>query len=62
MRKLLELNIGDMEGVVNDYVGLCKGKHISTNFPYKVQFNVDVGWRPIKFYAHLNEEEFDVVG
>ena len=60
--KTIEFDIGNMEGVVNDYVGLWKGKHISANFPYKVQFNVEVGGRPIKFYAHLKEEEFDVVG
>ena len=60
--KTPKFDIGDMEGVVNDYVGLWKGKRISANFPYKVQFNVEVGGRPIKFYAHLKEEEFDVVG
>ena len=60
--KMPEFDIGDMEGIVNDYVGLWKGKFISANFPYKVQFNVEVGGHPIKFYAHLKEEEFDVVG
>ena len=60
--KIPQFDIGGMEGVVNDYVGLWKGKRISTNFPYKVQFNVEVGGRPIKFYAHLKEEEFYVVG
>ena len=60
--KITEFDIGDMEGVVNNYVGLWKGKHIYENFPYKVHFNVEVFGHPIKFYAHLKEEEFDVVG
>ena len=60
--KMPEFDIWDMEGVVNEYVGLWKGKCISANFPYKVQFNVEVGGCPIKFYAHLKEEDFDVVG
>ena len=60
--KMPEFDIGDMEGVVKNYVGLWKGKCIFANFPYKVQFNVEVGGRPIKFDAHLKEEEFDVVG
>ena len=54
--KMPEFDIGDMEGVVNDYVGLWKGKLISANFSYKVQFNVEVDGRPIKFHAHLKEE------
>ena len=60
--KMPEFDIGDMEGIVNNYVGLWKGKLIYANFSYKFQFNVEVGGRPIKFYAHLKEEEFDVVG
>ena len=54
--KMPEFDIGDMEGIANDYVGLWKGKHIYANFPYKVQFNVEVDGRPIKFHAHLKEE------
>ena len=38
--KTIEFDIGNMEGVVNDYVGLWKGKLISPNFSYKVKFNV----------------------
>lgn len=60
--KTPEFDLGGIEGVVNDYVGLWKGKRISANLPYKVQFNMEVGGRPIKFFAHLKEDEFDVVG
>jgi len=60
--KMPEFDLGGIEGVLNDYVAIWKGKRISANFPYKVQFNMEVNGRPIKFYAHLKEDEFDVVG
>lgn len=55
-----ELEITGMEGEVKQYVGLWKGKQISANLPYKVQFVVDVEGRgAVKFFAHLKEDEFD---
>ena len=41
--KMTEFDIGDMEGIFKNYVGLWKGKHISTNFSCKFQFNVEAG-------------------
>lgn len=59
--KTPEFDLGGVEGEVNDYVGVWKGKHISANLPYKVQFNMEIDGRSVKFFAHLKEEEFDVV-
>ncbi|PRQ41476.1 putative ferredoxin:thioredoxin reductase [Rosa chinensis] len=55
-----EVDITGMEGELKQYVGLWKGKRISANLPYKVQFFVDVEGRgPVKFFAHLKEDEFE---
>ncbi|GLJ17958.1 hypothetical protein SUGI_0315540 [Cryptomeria japonica] len=59
--KTPEFDIGGMEGEVKDYVGVWKGKHISANLPYKVQFTMEVDGRSVKFFTHLKEDEFDVV-
>eukprot|EP01018_Ginkgo_biloba_P024249 Gb_35562 [translate_table: standard] len=39
--KTPELDLGGLEGEVKDYVGIWKGKRISANLPYKVQFNME---------------------
>ncbi|XP_050374886.1 ferredoxin-thioredoxin reductase, variable chain [Argentina anserina] len=58
--KVAEVDITGMEGEVKQYVALWKGKRISANLPYKVQFFVDVQGRgPVKFFAHLKEDEFE---
>lgn len=60
--KVPELNLSGMEGVVKQYVGVWKGKRISANLPFKIEFLVDIEGRgPVKFLAHLKQEEFDYV-
>ncbi|KAG6573782.1 hypothetical protein SDJN02_25609, partial [Cucurbita argyrosperma subsp. argyrosperma] len=60
--KLPEANLEGMEGVLKDYVRVWKGKHVSANLPYKVEFVVPVEGRPpVKFVAHLKEDEFEYV-
>lgn len=60
--KLPEADLEGMEGVVKDYVRVWKGKKVSANLPYKVEFIVPVEGRPpVKFVAHLKEEEFEYV-
>lgn len=47
---------------MKQYVGLWKGKTISANLPFKVEFVEEVEGRgPVKFFAHLKEDEFDYV-
>lgn len=49
-----------MEGVLKQYVAVFKGKKISANLPYKVEFVSQVEGRgSVKFFAHLKEDEFD---
>ncbi|KAK7365229.1 hypothetical protein VNO80_14122 [Phaseolus coccineus] len=60
--KVPELDLSGMEGEIKQYVGLWNGKRISANLPYKVQFVTDIQGRgPVKFFAHLKEDEFDYV-
>ncbi|XP_014510317.1 ferredoxin-thioredoxin reductase, variable chain [Vigna radiata var. radiata] len=60
--KVPELDLTGMEGEIKQYVGLWNGKRISANLPYKVQFVTDVQGRgPVKFFAHLKEDEFDYI-
>ncbi|KAL2938980.1 Ferredoxin-thioredoxin reductase variable chain chloroplastic [Bienertia sinuspersici] len=53
----------DMVGVIKQYVGFWKGKRISPNYPFKVQFLVDhpTTGTPVKFVAHLKEDEFQII-
>lgn len=59
--KAPELDLLGMEGVIKQYVGLWKGKRISANLPFKVEFVVSVEGqaKPVKFVAHLREDEFE---
>lgn len=58
--KVGELDLTGLEGEIKQYVGLWNGKRISANLPYKVQFLTDIPGRgPVKFFAHLKEDEFD---
>ncbi|KAF3785854.1 Ferredoxin-thioredoxin reductase variable chain [Nymphaea thermarum] len=59
--KVAELDLNGMEGEIKDNVSIWKGKHISANLPYKVQFAAQVGDRSIKFFAHLREDEFEYI-
>lgn len=57
-----EVDLTGMEGTLKQYVGLWKGKRISANFPYKVEFLTQIEGRgPVKFFAHLKEDEFEYV-
>ncbi|RDX77330.1 Ferredoxin-thioredoxin reductase, variable chain, chloroplastic, partial [Mucuna pruriens] len=58
--KVEEVDLTGMVGEIKQYVGLWNGKRISVNLPYKVQFVIDIPGRgPVKFFAHLKEDEFD---
>ncbi|PIA35305.1 hypothetical protein AQUCO_03500005v1 [Aquilegia coerulea] len=60
--KIPELDLTGMEGELKQYVGLWKGKRISANFPFKIQFFTQIQDRaPVKFFAHLKEDEFDYI-
>ena len=65
MAKLPDLELTpDMVGVIKQYVGFWKGKHISPNYPFKVEFLVQGQGRaggPLKFFVHLKEDEFQII-
>lgn len=55
-----EVDLTGMEGVLKQYVVDFKGKKISANLPYKVEFNTEIEGRGrVKFFAHLKEDEFE---
>lgn len=55
-----EVELMGMEGLIKDYVAVWKGKRISANLPYKVQFVKEIEGRgPVKFFTHLKEDEFE---
>ncbi|XP_013628228.1 PREDICTED: lipoyl synthase, chloroplastic isoform X2 [Brassica oleracea var. oleracea] len=57
-----EVELMGMEGSIKDYVVLWKGKRISANLPFKVQFGKEIEGRgPVKFFAHLKEDEFELI-
>ncbi|KNA18333.1 hypothetical protein SOVF_071800 [Spinacia oleracea] len=52
----------DMVGVIKQYVGFWKGKYISPNYPFKVEYRIDVPDRgSVKLVVHLKEEEFEII-
>lgn len=60
--KLPELDLMGKVGFLKDYVGVHKGKKISANMPYKVEFleeDVSGNGKPVKFVAHLKDDEFE---
>lgn len=62
--KVSEFDLNGLEGEIKQFVGVWKGKRISANLPFKVQFIVDkIEGRdgPVKFFAHLKEDEFEYV-
>ncbi|KAK8966905.1 hypothetical protein KSP40_PGU009121 [Platanthera guangdongensis] len=61
--KAPELDLCGMEGVIVQYVGVFKGKRVSVNLPYKVEFLLPVegNEKPTKFVAHLREEELELL-
>ncbi|XP_010067051.2 ferredoxin-thioredoxin reductase, variable chain, chloroplastic [Eucalyptus grandis] len=57
-----EVDLTGMEGELKQYVAEFKGKRISANLPFKVQFVKEIEGRgPVKFFAHLKEDEFEYV-
>ncbi|KAL9258136.1 Ferredoxin-thioredoxin reductase subunit A2, chloroplastic-like protein [Drosera capensis] len=60
--KVPEVELTGKEGVVKQFVGLWKGKRISANLPYKVEFEVEVEGRgALRVSAHLKEDEFEFI-
>lgn len=59
--KAPDLDLQGMEGVIKQYVGVWKGKSISANLPFKVEFFIEVEGqeKPVRFFAHLKEDEFE---
>lgn len=61
--KLPEYDLTGKTGVLKQYVGVHKGKKISANLPYKVEFLADDvpgrDGKPVKFSAHLRDDEFE---
>lgn len=57
-----EVELEGMEGVIKQFVGVWKGKRVSANLPYKVEFVKGVEGRgEVKFFAHLKEDEFEFI-
>ncbi|CAN7004426.1 unnamed protein product [Brassica oleracea var. botrytis] len=62
VNRVPEVDLEGMEGKLKDYVAVWKGKRISANLPYKVEFFKEVEGRgPVKFVAHLKDDEFEFV-
>ncbi|KAI3719604.1 hypothetical protein L6452_20506 [Arctium lappa] len=62
--KVPEVELNGKEGKIKEYVAVWKGKNISANFPYKIEFLETLegrGDKPVKFFAHLKEDEFDYI-
>ncbi|KAK3154723.1 hypothetical protein QOZ80_2BG0194350 [Eleusine coracana subsp. coracana] len=61
--KAPDLDIQGMVGVVKQYVCVWKGKRITANLPFKVEFQIDVEGqpKPVRFFVHLREDEFEFV-
>ncbi|KAI3498159.1 hypothetical protein L1887_33928 [Cichorium endivia] len=62
--KVKEVELNGKEGKIKEYVAVWKGKQISANFPYKIEFLEKLEGRgdtPVKFFAHLREDEFDYI-
>lgn len=61
--KAPDLDIKGMEGVVKQYVAVWKGKRITANFPFKVEFHLSVEGqdKPVRFFVHLREDEFEFI-
>ncbi|KAA8515661.1 hypothetical protein F0562_018728 [Nyssa sinensis] len=58
--RVQEIELTGMEGVLKQYVGVWKGKRISANLPFKIEFVTEIEGRGrVKFFAHLKEDEFE---
>lgn len=61
MPKKPEFDLAGCEGEIKDVLKNWKGKPLSANLPYKVQFVLDIDGKQVKFFAHLKEGEFEVI-
>ncbi|KAJ0637594.1 putative ferredoxin:thioredoxin reductase [Helianthus annuus] len=62
--KVSEVELNGKEGKVKENVAVWRGKSISANLPYKIEFFEKLEGRgdaPVKFVAHLKEDEFDCI-
>nr|XP_043626339.1 ferredoxin-thioredoxin reductase, variable chain-like [Erigeron canadensis] len=62
--KVPEFELKGKEGKIKDYVSVFKGKHISANLPYKIEFFEILegrGEKPVKFFVHLKDDEFEYI-
>lgn len=63
--KVPEVDLTGKVGLLKQYVGVYKGKRISANLPYKVEFVAEEvmgrDGKPVKFLAHLREDEFEFI-
>ncbi|KAL3685340.1 hypothetical protein R1sor_003362 [Riccia sorocarpa] len=59
--KLPNLNLQGLEGELKDHLVEWKGKTISATLPYRVQFEQEVDGKTVKFFAHLRDDEFEVI-
>ncbi|CAN0888217.1 Ferredoxin-thioredoxin reductase, variable chain [Linum grandiflorum] len=59
--KVPEVDLTGKEGKLKQFVGVWKGKQISANLPYKVEFLLELEGRdgPVKLFAHLRDDEFE---
>ena len=56
------LDLNGMTGTVVENVQMYQGKELSANLPWKVEFSVENGDKPVKVLAHLEEDEIEAVG
>ncbi|XP_010493466.1 PREDICTED: ferredoxin-thioredoxin reductase, variable chain, chloroplastic-like [Camelina sativa] len=60
VNRVPEVDLEGMEGKLKDYVSVWKGKRVSANLPYKVEFFIEIEGRgPVKFVSHLKDDEFE---
>ncbi|XP_071717352.1 uncharacterized protein [Rutidosis leptorrhynchoides] len=62
--KVPEVELKGKEGKIKDYIAVWKGKHISANLPYKIEFFEKLEGRgdaPVKFFVHLKDDEFEYI-
>jgi lipoic acid synthetase len=62
VNRVPEVDLEGMEGKLKDYVAVWKGKRISANLPYKIEFFKEIEGRGlVKFVSHLKEDEFEFI-
>nr|GFA70326.1 ferredoxin-thioredoxin reductase, variable chain-like [Tanacetum cinerariifolium] len=62
--KVSEVELNGKEGKIKENIAVWKGKYISASFPIKVEFFEVLEGRgnaPVKFFAHLKQDEFEYI-